>query len=72
MKFLKQEIAVKTGLTLSQIECGAYSVDSNKPLDNYFAKDDHLVTVECSNGWKFGLQRVNGTKVIGHASPGAN
>ena len=87
MKFLKQEIAVKTGLTLSQIECGAYSVDSNKPLDNYFAKDDsHLFTVECSNGWKFGLQRVDGTidnkyavfiiydgtKVIGHALPGAN
>ena len=52
--------------------CIIYSVDSNKPLDNYLAKDDHLVTVECSNGWKFGLQWVDGTKVIGHAPPGAN
>ena len=71
MKFLKQELAVKTGLTLSQIECGPYSVNSNKPPDsNYFAEDDHLVTVECKivrNGWMFDLQRVDGTKVIVHA-----
>ena len=56
MKFLAQEIAVKTGLTLSKIECGEYSENSNKLLDSYFAKDDHLVTVECNNGWKFGLR----------------
>ena len=71
MKFLKQELAVKTGMTLSQIECGAYSVNSNKPQgSNYFAKDDHLVTAECKilrNGWIFDLQRVDGTKVVVHA-----
>ena len=68
---MKQELAVKTGMTLSQIECGAYSVNSNKPQgSNYFAKDDHLVTAECKilrNGWIFDLQRVDGTKVVVHA-----
>ena len=63
--FLKQQLSLRTGATISQIESGVFS-----PCD-YFTKtaDSHQISKPCNimkQGWGLDVQRLDGTKLSVH------
>ena len=63
--FLKQQLSLRTGATISQIESGVFS-----PC-GYFAKtaDSHQITKPCNiskEGWGLDVQWLVGTKLSVH------
>ena len=66
--FLKQQLSVRTGATISQIESGVFSVNTKC---DYFAKtaDRQIVTNPCNirkQGWGLDMKKLDGTKLSVH------
>ena len=65
---MKQQLSVRTGSTISQIESGAFSVNSSSTKCYYFAKtdDSHQISEPFNiikQGWGLDVQRLDGTKL---------
>ena len=77
MKFLKQQLSIKTGVTVLQLGCGVYSMyfKSRDCLhkSGYFVKaaDSCIVEEACNitrNYWALDVQKLDGTKVSLHVN----
>ena len=77
MTFLKQQLSIKTGVTVPHLGCGVYSMyfksrDCLQKSD-YFVKaaDGSIVEEACTikkNNWVLDVQKLDGTKVSVHVN----
>ena len=77
MKFLKQQLSIRTGVTVPQLGCGVYSMHfkSHDCLhkSDYFVKaaDSCIVEKACNikrNKWALNVQKLDGTKASVHVN----